>query len=212
MFQEAEKIAIFEYKSRKQTIFNDPEGLSNSARRFQYNIDIPANSKVRLRPLWNAVLRGKVVIEGILGEPHYVIHKITKIVSLSGCALQQRHRDYELSGVEEVRRIHGSEMIARSAIVGVDEGTHIVVWETQDASPNVIFIDPGSVLIFSAEVIHSGGLYDDGHKGRLHYYIETPYMKADEKITQRIVDSVPAWDDIKSHVRSVVSRRRLDGM
>jgi hypothetical protein len=92
------------------------------------------------------------------------------------CPQQQLHWDYDPGMVEMVRRK------PRSAILGMDKGTRLYVYDEELEREVLVPIPPGSILLFDGNVAHRGADYA-ALNTRIHFYLDVQRVKRAENVT-----------------------------
>jgi hypothetical protein len=97
--------------------------------------------------------------------------KAAPITSLVDCARQEWHWDYRPDRVTKAHREHGVKPV--SVIVGLSRGARLWVFDFEREMPVCVWIEPGEVLMFEADVLHAGSCYVYENT-RLHLYLDVP--------------------------------------
>eukprot|EP00966_Prymnesium_polylepis_P059302 1374746-Prymnesium_polylepis.1 len=89
------------------------------------------------------------------------------INSAPTCAKQRLHWDYNPNVVRYLRRK------PRSAILALQEGTRLTVYDTELECNVTVLVPPGAILLFDGDVAHAGASYAACNT-RVHLYLDVP--------------------------------------
>jgi hypothetical protein len=97
--------------------------------------------------------------------PKLSLSPMSVLVSLSGCAEQQSHTDYDLK-----KSLVGA-LKSRILIVAIMDNTKIITYDDEGYHRKEIVIPKGGIFIGRGSLLHNGAAYENTNL-RLHFYLD----------------------------------------
>ena len=108
------------------------------------------------------------------GEAHgRELLEYNAISSLPGCTKQKLHWDYDPDRVRYARRK------PCSAILGLQQGSRLYVYDTHLKREVTVLVPPGGVVVFDGDVAHRGASYA-ALNTRVHVYLDVAAVRRDQ--------------------------------